>query len=170
MAARPLRGDFMAISIQLGSVSVDPRTLDKRPSFTDSQPATVSAQIKDACSIMQPTFILTAAAVDLVNYNYVHVQSWGRYYFIRNVITMPGSRVELQCREDVLTSNADQIKALSINLSRSSSARNARLTDSLQPSQVNRQCQTIKFKDCLLGANYSSDIVYVLTVQGGAHR
>lgn len=160
----------MAISIQLGSVSVDPRTLDKRPSFSDSQPATVSAQIKDACSIMQPTFILTAAAVDFVNYNYVHVQSWGRYYFIRNVITMPGSRVELQCREDVLTSNADQIKALSINLSRSSSNKNARLTDSLQPSQANRQCQTIEAADSYIYTANPDDIRYVLTVQGGAHR
>lgn len=159
----------MAISIQLGSVSVDPRTLDKRPSFTESQPATVSAQIKDACSIMQPTFILTAAAVDLVNYNYVYVQSWVRYYFIRNVITMPGSRVELQCREDVLTSNADEIKSIQINLARSTSQINPRLTDGSRPSQANRQCETIAFKDCLLGANYSTDIVYVLSVQGGAH-
>lgn len=159
----------MAISIQLGSVSVDPRTLDKRPSFTESQPATVSAQIKDACSIMQPTFILTAAAVDLVNYNYVYVQSWARYYFIRNVITMPGSRVELQCREDVLTSNADEIKSMQINIARSTSQINPRLTDGSRPSQANRQCETISFKDCLLGANYSTDIVYVLSVQGGAH-
>lgn len=160
----------MAISIQLGSVSVDPRTLDKRPSFTDSQPATVSAQIKDACSIMQPTFILTAAAVDLVGYNYLHVQSWGRYYFIRNIITMPGSRVELQCREDVLTSNAEEIKAMQINLARSTSQINTRITDGSRPAQANRQCETIAFKDCLLGANYDTDIIYVLTVQGGAHR
>lgn len=159
----------MAISIKLGSVSVDPRTLDKRDAFTASAPADVSAQIKDSCSIMQPVFILTAAAVDLVGYNYVHVPSWGRYYFIRNVVTMPGSRVELACREDVLTSNADQIKALQINLTRSSSDKNARLLDSLRPSQVNRQCETIEAVNAYTRAG-ANDIVYVLTVQGGAHR
>ena len=97
----------MAITITLGTITVDQRTLDKRQNFTDSEPADISAKLKDNCSVMQPIFLLTASVVDIVNYNYCYVSDWGRYYFIRNVITMPGGRIELRCAEDVLTSNAD---------------------------------------------------------------
>lgn len=162
----------MAISIELGSVSVDPRTLDKRPSFTSSQPATVSAQIKDACSIMQPTFILTAAAVDLVGYNYLHVASWGRYYFIRNIITMPGSRVELQCREDVLTSNADAIKEITGTVGRQEAAsmRDPYLQDPKMLRKAKTYTENLHFdKDpfTLGDGAFGDQVHYILAVVGG---
>lgn len=112
----------MAITISLGAVTVDQRTLDKRANFADSEPADISAKLKDNCSVMQPIFLLTASVVDIVNYNYCYVADWGRYYFIRNVITMPGGRIELRCAEDVLTSNADAIKDIVGTVGRQQSA------------------------------------------------
>ena len=160
----------MSITIKIGSISVDPRTLDKTANFTASTPTDITAKVKDNCSVMNPRFILSASVVDLVAYNYCYVSDWGRYYYIDNMITMPGGRTEIVCREDVLTSNATAIKAMTISLERSQSNNNKRMLDSFRPSQVNRQCETIQFKDCALGANFATDIVYVLTVQGGAHQ
>lgn len=112
----------MSITISLGSVTVDQRTLDKRANFTASVPVDITAKLKDNCSVMQPIFLLTASVVDIVNYNYCYVSDWGRYYFIRNVITMPGGRIELRCAEDVLTSNADAIKDIVGTVGRQQSA------------------------------------------------
>lgn len=159
----------MSITISIGSISVDPRTLDKTTDFNSSTPSDITAQIKDSCSVMSPRFILSASVVDLVQYNYCYVADWGRYYYIENMVTMPGGRTEIICKEDVLTTNADAIKAMQISLARSQSNSNKKMLDSFRPSQVNRQCETIQFKDCHLGANMATDIVYVLTVQGGAH-
>lgn len=159
------------ITIKIGSISVDPRTLDKTTDFESSSPSSVTARIKDNCSVMNPRFILTAAVVDLINYNYCYVQAWGRYYYIDNMITMPGGRTEIVCREDVLTTNADAIKNLKISLVRSQAQPNKKMLDNFRPSQVNRQCETIEFKNCLVGSvNFDTDICYVLTVQGGAHN
>lgn len=159
----------MSITIKIGSISVDPRTLDKTTDFSSSTPVEITAKVKDSCSVMNPRFILSASVVDLIEYNYCYVSDWGRYYYIDNMVTMPGGRTEIVCREDVLTSNVDAIKAMKINLARSTSQINTRITDGSRPAQANRQCETIAFNDCHLGANYASDIVYVLTVQGGAH-
>lgn len=159
----------MSITITIGSISVDPRTLDKTADFASSTPSDISAKVKENCSVMNPRFILTASVVDLINYNYCYVSDWGRYYYIDNMVTMPGGRTEIICREDVLTTNVDAIKALQISLIRSQSMSNKKMIDNYKPSQVNRQCETLEFKDCQLGANYATDIVYILTVQGGAH-
>lgn len=159
----------MSVTIQIGTCTEDPRKLDKSANFIASDPADVTAQIKDNCSIMHPVFILSATAIDFASTNYLHVADWNRYYYIDNIVALTGARVEVRCSEDVLTSNADAIKGLKIRLHRAESRENKKVLDHLRPSQVNRQCETIKLKNCKLGANWSTDKIYVLTVQGGAH-
>lgn len=159
----------MSITIQIGTCTEDPRKLDKSANFAASEPVDVTAQIKDNCSIMHPTFILSATAINFATTNYLHVADWHRYYYIDNIVALTGARVEVRCSEDVLTSNADAIKGLRIRLHRAQNRENKKVLDPMRPSQVNRQCETIEFKNCQLGATYSTDHVYVLTVQGGAH-
>lgn len=158
----------MAITIKIGSVNVDPRTLDKSGNFNASMPAEITAQIKENCSIMRPSFILSSPVVNLTGYNYCYVPDWGRYYYIDNIIVLTGVRCEIRCREDVLTSNADAIRGLTVSLRRSESNGNSKMSDALRAAQVNRQCETLILFDCDLGSG-SDDIRYILTVQGGSH-
>lgn len=159
----------MSISIKIGTCTEDPRKLDKRPNFLASDPDTILVDIKDVCSIMRPQFVLITANVELSQYNYLEVPAWNRYYYIEDIITMPGYRTAIQCREDVLTSYADQIKGLTANIQRaeSSTLRNALIRDPGYNVQSNRQCETIPFNRTPFAANYATDQVYLLTVVGG---
>ena len=159
----------MAIQIRLGTCTEDPRKLDKAPNFELSSPRSVTAQIKDNCSIMAPAFLLSASLVEISQYNFLHVPSWGRYYFIKNLIAVTGSQIMIQAAEDVLTSNAAAIAALQINIQRAeqSDAQNRMIRDGLLPLQANRQCETITFDRSPFSANYATDKIYLLTVLGG---
>lgn len=159
----------MSIVIRLGKCTEDPRKLDKAANFESSNPVSVTADLKDSCSVMDPQFILSTQAVSLVNYNYIQVQSWGRYYYIQDIVTMPGSRVAIRCAEDVLTSNAADIKNLTGFVSRSESSKTPFVPNSSYHVQANRQCETIAFNRTPFVANYGTDQVYLLTVMGGVH-
>lgn len=157
----------MAVSIQYGQCTADPRKLDKSTDFQGDSP--VTATIKDNCSIMTPDFIVSASIVDLATCNYLKCTTWSRYYYITDLVTMPGGRVMIRCSEDVLTSNAEQIKQLSLYLDRTQQKVNADkyLNDRRVPAELRRQCITLDFDKTPFTANYGSDTVYVLTVLGG---
>ena len=161
----------MALNIQVGYTTEDPRKLDKRTNFNSSSPTPFTATIKENCSVMSPDFIVSTSLVNLANSNYVHCDEWDRYYFIDDLVTMPGGRVAIRCREDVLTSNADQIRTLSGYLIRTADDihTNKLIRDNVYPAQSNRQMQIYQFDASPFTANYASDIVYVLTVVGGDH-
>ncbi len=162
----------MPLTIQVGYTTEDPRKLDKSSNFNSSSPTPFTATIKDNCSVMSPDFIVSASLVDLANCNYLHCEGWGRYYFIDDLITMPGGRVSIRCREDVLTSNAAQIGSLYAYLDRTEqeSDRAKYLADSSVPTELRRQCITMEFDRTPFRANYAVDRVYVLTVLGGTEH
>lgn len=157
----------MPVTIQYGKCTADPRKLDKSGDFDEGSP--VTATIKDNCSIMTPDFIVSSSIVDLLTCNYLHCSTWSRYYYITDLVTMPGGRVMIRCAEDVLTSNAEQIKALSLYLDRTEQETNADkyLNDRRVPAELRRQCITLDFDRTPFTANYANDTVYVLTVLGG---
>ena len=162
----------MAITITLGSVTVDQRTLDKRSNFANSEPVGITAKLKDNCSVMQPIFLLTASVVDIVNYNYCYVADWGRYYFIRNIITMPGGRIELRCAEDVLTSNAYAIKDLvgTVGRQQSTAMRDKWLPDPkmLQSSKIYTYNLHFSKNPFTYGdGSFGDQVHYILSVVGG---
>lgn len=112
------------MQIVLSKVAEDPRCLYKHP--TDE--ITLTAQIKDASSIMQPTFYLTYDA-DLIEQHYNYVQAWGRYYFIADMQIDIGGTIYIRCTEDVLYTYADQIVQCPIVAERSKNAFNAFIQD-----------------------------------------
>ena len=112
------------MQIVLSKVAEDPRCLYKHP--TDE--ITLTAQIKDASSIMQPTFYITYDA-DLIDQHYNYVQAWGRYYFIADMQIDIGGTIYIRCVEDVLYTYADQIVQCQIVAERSKNAFNAFIQD-----------------------------------------
>ena len=112
------------MQIVLSKVAEDPRCIYKHP--TDA--ITLQAQIKDASSIMQPTFYLTYDA-DLIEQHYNYAQAWGRYYFIADMQIDIGGTIYIKCNEDVLYTYADQIVQCPIVAERSKNAFNAFIQD-----------------------------------------
>ena len=112
------------MQIVLSKIAEDPRCLYKHP--TDQ--ITLTAQIKDASSIMQPTFYLKYDA-DLIEQHYNYVHAWGRYYFIADMQIDIGGTIYIKCTEDVLYTYADQIVQCQIVAERSKNAFNAFIQD-----------------------------------------
>ena len=159
------------MQVKFAKIASDPLKLDKRPDFEAASPVEKSVQISAPINTEKPHFVLNVSGD--FDYNYAYVSAWGRYYFIGEPTYLDGNRLTVSGECDVLTSNADEIKQLTINIRRSTNKANKRISDPLRPVQSNRQCETIRFNDCGLiqtPSAYSTNIVYVLTVQGGAHR
>lgn len=153
------------MNVQFATINSDPLKLDKRPDFTAENPTTIAVQISQPCNIENPHFLLNVSGV--FSYNYCYVPLWDRYYFLGEPTFLNGNQLTVNGTCDVLTTNADEIKTLAINVTRSNK-RNAKMMDNLQPSQVNRQSEIIKLQNSFSPAA-TGDIRYVLTVQGGAH-
>lgn len=112
----------MSITIRVGVCTEDPRKLDKRANFESSTPTEITVDVKANCSIMRPDLIVATTNVNLVSCNYLQIPSWGRYYYIRDLVTMPGAQTMIRADEDVLTSNAEAIKDIVGTVGRQESA------------------------------------------------
>lgn len=124
-----------------------------------------NAQIYNATSIMSPDFLVDYAPY-VVNSNYVYVPMWNRYYYVKDVTASPGGRAVMHCREDVLMSNADAIRALNAYVTRGQeNHRDRNLIDSKKPVRVIRDCNTIKFPTSPFAEQ--GNFAFVLTVVGG---
>lgn len=66
--------------------------------------------LKEGCSLVNPVIQVEGNISDFHNYNYVRVYSWGRYYFITDIISVRSHLIELHMHCDVLTSFADEIE------------------------------------------------------------
>ena len=67
----------------------------------------LSCEIKESCSILAPVLIISQAALN-VSWNYCHIPTWSRYYFINNISWING-RWEINCTVDALASWKTQI-------------------------------------------------------------
>lgn len=154
------------MQVTFGYTSADSLLLDKRGTFTNQE--NKDCLINSPVNTENPVFILHITGV--FSYNYAYVTKWGKYYFLGEPTHLDGNRVSVSGVCDVLTTYADDIKNLDIIVNRTESAENTKIPDALQASQANRQSEILNFKDSPFSVNFGTDIVYVLTVQGGSHR
>ena len=158
------------MQIQIGHVACDPRLLDKSILFSQSGYRTVNAQIWKNCSIKSPDFLLDISPYE-ISANYAYVPEWHTYYFLSEPVVMDGIRCTVSGTLDPLTTYAGQIRDLSGYLIRTADGDHANelIRDNRYPAQANRQLQVYPFDASPFTANYSSDLVYLLTVVGGDH-
>ena len=88
--------------------------------------------LKERCSAITPVFIISPA-VNLSTYNYAYCASFGRYYFISDVVYYR-DRVEVHCNCDVLATYKSQILAGSHYVLRSASDYDENIVDNLYPT------------------------------------
>lgn len=98
--------------IIIGQTADDRRVLHKNFNGTD-----ITVQLKQPCDILNPVFVLTWRN-DYIAANYIHCADLGRYYFVDNVVMLPGNRAEIHCSVDVLMSYANQIDGIRCVVSR----------------------------------------------------
>lgn len=142
------------MEITLYKISDDPRALYKHPTGAK----TLTAQIKDAASVMSPTFYIKYDA-DLLSDHYNYLQAWSRWYYIDDLTVDIGGSIYIKCREDVLYTYADQIVRCHIIAERSDSTYNAYISDPERKYYQYTQHQYIELED--LG---KPNVILMLTV------
>lgn len=121
--------------------------------------------LKDQCSIEDPVILLTNYN-DISDYNYMYIDEWDRYYFIKDIVSVRNGLWEIHAHVDVLMSFADAIKACSATCKRQENLFNLYLDDPEFHTYNNAQIVTKLFTG---GNDLTKGMDYVLVVAGGGN-
>lgn len=125
------------MQIQVGYTTDEPNKVNKT---YHNKHTYRNCVIKENTSIIRPTFILTTMD-DFASVNYCYVASMNRYYYINNIVCLPGNRVALECKCDVLMSfKADILKTKAIIDKQQSSALSSNYIDD---NSYVTECRTV---------------------------
>lgn len=97
----------MSFSIKAQTNNSEPITVDK--DLTDI--TTLTGTLREQTSIIDPVFIVEADITDLIDCNYLTVESFGRSYFVNNIESISNGLAALSCHVDVLSSFKTAIRA-----------------------------------------------------------
>jgi len=151
----------MAHTLQIGNTSSDPRVLHK----TFNLDITVSVNLKEGCSVLQPHFILDYNS-SYAACNYCYFSDWGRYYYINNIQMLPGNKCQLDCIVDPMQSFNTEIENLRVMVERQEKKRNSMLVDEDYPIESSYLLEQIAFPESFGG--YGSGNNAVIEIVGGA--
>lgn len=70
---------------------------------------TLSGNLKNECSIINPTIIVEGSIDTFKNCNYMRISNFGRSYFVTNIRSLRNNLVEISGKVDVLQSFASSI-------------------------------------------------------------
>ena len=85
------------MTVKLYMCADDVKTVNK----TLTAEKTITVSITGNCSMLSPTLKI-ATYDNLSSYNYLYIQEWNRYYFIKDITVDVGGKIYLQCAIDVL--------------------------------------------------------------------
>lgn len=109
----------MAITMSLYQINEDFRTVGKTiPTAT----STHTIKLKDGCSIDSPIVSFSAQASAIAPLNYAYIDTFGRYYFIRDRKSLVNGVVELTLESDPWESFRAQLLNVEATINRSAKA------------------------------------------------
>lgn len=115
--------------------------------------------LKDRCGVANPVIRIYDPDTDLYRANYAYIDTFGRYYYINNIVTTP-EFLELEMSVDVLMSFQSAIFNLNTYIERQENVYNLYIADHSLPVRTERGLSYLKIGD--LGNNSS----ILLTVTG----
>lgn len=103
--------------------------------------------LRTGSSLLDPVIIVEANAPGFQanGYNYCHIEEFGRYYYITNIISTNQTLWEIHCHVDVLMSYKEQIGAQTAIVARQESQYNLMLDDGVFMCYQNPKIQTKTF-------------------------
>lgn len=125
--------------------------------------ATVNANIKDNCSLINPVLLLD---YDQNNFNYIYMTGFGgRYYFVDDIVLNHGL-IEVKCSVDVLATYKTEIGSTNMYITRSSYSYDGNIIDNNYPGKNNIQVTDNTISVSGLSFTGFESGYYVLGVQG----
>lgn len=125
---------------------------------------TVSGALRDECSIVNPIIEIEMASVP-TSVNYMYIQQFGRYYYVRECISVRNGLWRFICEVDPLMSFKSQLMLCQgiVRRGEQASLQNVKLDDGSFKVYSDPYIITKSFP---LGFGYPS---FVLAVAGGVH-
>ena len=115
--------------------------------------------LKDGCSVLSPSVVLTGE--NLSGYNYAYIPQFSRYYFIKEITSVKSGLWEISMRVDVLETYKDSIKANTAIIKRQEKIWDMYLNDEKFKAESTNKTATIMFPQ-----NHFNTVNFILTVAG----
>lgn len=155
------------MQVTLYSTSDDRKKVTK----TLTSISTMTAQATQQCSVLTPRLILGGdAVVNAINANYCYIDTFARYYFIKEHITDTAGRIIIDCEYDPLMSYGAQLRATSQLVTRSESVgAPTKIVDNKYPLASEKDMLVIQFigGDMNLATADAYSNNFVMNVAGG---
>lgn len=121
----------------------------------------LNGELKEDCSIIDPVIKVVADVSSMSSVNYMYIASFGRYYFINNVISINNDICEVHAHVDVLSTYKDEIRAQRAIVSRQEKKWNLYLNDGVFKTYQNPYIITKAFSSGFTSQHF------VLSIAGG---
>lgn len=158
----------MSLTINLGTTSDDIRVLDKNYSLGDSR----TCDVYENCTVFAPRLLINYSG-SLASYNYMQIPAWNRFYYIKGIDLLPGSRAIIRGRIDALQSYKNQIKNLTVNVERQENLVEPYLPDNsytfLDTYDVVAKLPSSRTNNSFLQDSTANSDYFVLGIMGGAN-
>ena len=115
--------------------------------------------LKDGCSVLSPSVVLTGE--NLSGYNYAYIPHFSRYYFIKEITSVKSGLWEISMRVDVLETYKDSIKANTAIIKRQEKIWDMYINDEKFKAESTNKTATIMFPQ-----NHFNTVNFILTVAG----
>lgn len=121
----------------------------------------LNGELKEDCSIIDPVIKIAADVSSMASVNYLYIASFGRYYFINNVVSINNDICEVHAHVDVLSTYKDEIRAQRAIVSRQEKKWNLYLNDGVFKTYQNPYIITKAFSSGFTSQHF------VLSIAGG---
>lgn len=121
----------------------------------------LNGELKEDCSIIDPIIKIVGDVSSMASVNYMYIASFGRYYFINNVISINNEICEVHAHVDVLSTYKDEIRAQRAIVSRQEKKWNLYLNDGVFKTYQNPYIITKAFSSGFTSQHF------ILTIAGG---
>lgn len=115
--------------------------------------------LKEGCSVLSPSVVLTGE--NLSGFNYAYIPQFSRYYFIKEITSVKSGLWEISMRVDVLETYKDSIKANTAILKRQEKIWDMYINDEKFKAESTNKTATIMFPQ-----NHFNTVNFILTVAG----
>lgn len=123
--------------------------------------SSISGSLRDQSSIIDPVLIVSGSTSIIMESNYLRIEDFERYYFIKNIVAIRTGIWEITAHVDVLETYSTQIKAQTAVIKRQEKKWNLYLDDGIFKTYQNPTIVTKVFPSGFTSQNF------VLAVAGG---
>lgn len=138
----------MAIIIELYDCTSPPNYVNKVITLVDS----LSGTLRKPTSVINPDIIIERERP--TGFNYVHIPSFGRYYFVRGISSEGNNLVGISLHVDVLMTYAPEIREARAIIKRQENDFNLYLNDDKFAIYQNMKNKTLVFPNSFTGESY----------------